>query len=286
MKIEDMRYGIMNAPTLEEAKALTAQANAVAEATMLDGRKFYFPDKEDRREAAGLRAHARQMEEAYHRREREEMEMRDIQVPWELHRLLSGIVDVEEAEQGRPCVDARRLWELLETDTRFNDFWKRRVDDCGLRAGKDFYSSLSKTPTDRGGRPQQNYLLTLGAAREVAMITNSGPAKHVRKWCAWRMDLLDQTHREAIAKAAKDTEWREKLAKQQALELAAQSLADALGIYPAQALRRIERDQLGMTHGSADVRKWEPGGTYGEDGRRWKEEEKEHGKLMQARSGR
>lgn len=112
---------IMDAPSTAEAEALGAQAEEAAAKTKIDGRKFYYPVKEDRQEAEGTRQEARMAREAFHQRERELLEMNGINVPWELHRMLSGIVDADEAEQGRPCVDARRLWELLETDTRFRD---------------------------------------------------------------------------------------------------------------------------------------------------------------------
>lgn len=264
----------MDASSTAEARTLVREAEEAAARTRIDGRKFYYPVKADRQEAHGARQEAREASEAHHQRERELLEMEGINVPWELHRLLSGIVDAEEAEQGQPCVDARRLWELLGGGMRFNDWWKQRVDDCGLRDGQDFYWKSSKTPSDKGGRPQQNYLLTLDAARMVAMITHSDTAKQARRWFAWRMALLDKMLRERIERADREAGARARAAAEMATFDAAKALANELGIYHDQARRRIERSQ-GVHHTSADVKRWESGGIYGIPGLRWEKEREE-----------
>lgn len=151
------------------------------------------------------------------------------------------------------------------------------MDDCGLRDGKDFRSNLSETPTSKGGRPQQNYLLTLDAARMVAMITHSDTAKEARRWFAWRLTLLDKMLRERIEQAEAKAESRARAAAEMEIFHAAVAMADELGIYHDQARRRIEQ-RRGITHTSADVKRWEPGGIYGVNGLRWVKE-REEGRL-------
>ncbi|MFD2837902.1 antA/AntB antirepressor family protein [Azotobacter vinelandii] len=59
--------------------------------------------------------------------------------------------------------------------TRFNDWIGRRIEQYGFIEGEDFYSVLSKSA---GGRPSQDYHLTLDMAKELAMVENNekGPA--------------------------------------------------------------------------------------------------------------
>lgn len=66
-------------------------------------------------------------------------------------------------------IDARGLHEWLGHKARFNDWMRRRIEEYGFTDGADFYSVVSKT----GGRPKTDYFLTVGMAKELAMVERS-----------------------------------------------------------------------------------------------------------------
>lgn len=122
-----------------------------------------------------------------------------IGVPLELQRLLTASRIYTPGHNGGPHIDARTLHSALNVRTRFNDWWRRQVEDSSLILGRDyiadsedFYSNLSKTPFGANGRPETNYLLTLEAARMVSMTTHSTSAKLVRRWIAAELSNLDR----------------------------------------------------------------------------------------------
>lgn len=80
-------------------------------------------------------------------------------------------------------VDARELHKLLEIKTRFNDWVSRVVNTCGFDDGKEFYSYLSKTISSQGGgRPTQEYDLTVDSAKEACIVGDSKKSSQVRKY--------------------------------------------------------------------------------------------------------
>lgn len=75
-------------------------------------------------------------------------------------------------------VSARELHQMLEVDTRFND-WIPRMIEYGFQENADFYSILSEST---GGRPSMDYQLTIDMAKEIAMIQRSEKGKEVRTY--------------------------------------------------------------------------------------------------------
>ena len=77
-------------------------------------------------------------------------------------------------------VNARELHAFLEVQTRFNDWIKNRVEKYGFVENVDFLIILSKTPN--GGRPSQEYYITLDMAKQLAMVENNEKGMQVRKY--------------------------------------------------------------------------------------------------------
>ena len=75
-------------------------------------------------------------------------------------------------------IDARGLHEWLGHKARFNDWMRRRIEEYGFTDGADFYSVVSKT----GGRPRTEYLLTVGMAKELAMVERSKIGQLTRRY--------------------------------------------------------------------------------------------------------
>jgi phage anti-repressor protein len=98
----------------------------------------------------------------------------------ELKVVESGIIPVYEDGESRPLVNAREMHKFLESETRFNDWIARRIRQYSFIEGEDFYSILSKTPD--GGRPAQEYLLTIDMAKELAMVENNEKGRQVRRY--------------------------------------------------------------------------------------------------------
>ena len=88
-------------------------------------------------------------------------------------------------------VDARQLHTQLEIKTRFNDWFRRAIEICALEEGKEFYSNLSKTSTDKGGRPTTEYSLTIDASKEVCIIGESKHAGAMRKYLIGLSNQVD-----------------------------------------------------------------------------------------------
>lgn len=91
------------------------------------------------------------------------------------------IIPVEQGRLGL-MVDARLLHENLKINTRFNDWIQRRIEEYGFIENEDFegfYSNLSKT---YGGRPSQEYYITLDMAKELAMVEKNHFGRAVRKY--------------------------------------------------------------------------------------------------------
>ena len=82
-------------------------------------------------------------------------------------------------DANRPTVLGRDLHELLEVETRYNDWFPRMVE-YGFAEGVDFYSFLSKT--SEGGRPAQDHQLTIDMAKEICMLQRSEKGKQARQY--------------------------------------------------------------------------------------------------------
>jgi len=112
--------------------------------------------------------------------------------------MFQALMTTATASQG--C-DARELHSVLGVDARFNDWVGRRIAEYGFVEGEDFYSDLSRST---GGRPSDEYTLTLDMAKELAMVERSKIGRKVRKYfiacekelvARKKQDLLEERRR-------------------------------------------------------------------------------------------
>ena len=89
------------------------------------------------------------------------------------------LIKIDYTNSDRPTVLGRDLHEMLEVETRYND-WFPRMCEYGFEEGKDFYSFLSKNP--EGGRPKQEHQLTIAMAKELCMLQRSEKGKQCRQY--------------------------------------------------------------------------------------------------------
>ena len=77
-------------------------------------------------------------------------------------------------------VSARELHEFVESKQEFANWIKNRIEKYGFMENQDFLTVLSKTPN--GGRPSQEYFITLDMAKQLAMVENNEKGMQVRKY--------------------------------------------------------------------------------------------------------
>lgn len=94
---------------------------------------------------------------------------------------------------GIQAVDARTLHAWLEVRRDFSTWFKQMIDELDLEEGKEFSPHAVKTSDlPKGGRPRNDYALTLDAAKEICLIQRSEKGKLTRRY-------LIQTERKAQA---------------------------------------------------------------------------------------
>lgn len=76
-------------------------------------------------------------------------------------------------------VDARELHSFLEVQARYNDWIARRISEYGFVEETDFYSFLSKSS---GGRPSREYAISIGMAKELAMVERNDKGRRARQY--------------------------------------------------------------------------------------------------------
>ncbi|MBF0446227.1 MAG: antA/AntB antirepressor family protein [Magnetococcales bacterium] len=80
-------------------------------------------------------------------------------------------------QYGAPTVNARDLHIFLESESRFNDWIARRIQEFGFEEGVDFYSEMSKSS---GGRQAKDYHLTIDMAKELSMVERNDKGRSAR----------------------------------------------------------------------------------------------------------
>lgn len=79
-------------------------------------------------------------------------------------------------------VSARELHTFLEVQTRFNDWISTRISEYDFIENKDFVSFTENSVKPKGGRPSQEYYITLDMAKELAMVERTDKGKLARKY--------------------------------------------------------------------------------------------------------
>ncbi|KJR41911.1 anti-repressor protein [Candidatus Magnetoovum chiemensis] len=80
----------------------------------------------------------------------------------------------------KETVNARELWSFLESKQQFGNWIQNRIEEYGFSEGEDFQIILSKTAT--GGRPAENYHITLNMAKELAMVERNEKGRQARQY--------------------------------------------------------------------------------------------------------
>lgn len=79
---------------------------------------------------------------------------------------------------GEQAVSAKILFDFLEPRSNFST-WIRRMFEYGFQENTDFIPFLEKST---GGRPVQDYTLTLDCAKEISMLQRSEKGRQARRY--------------------------------------------------------------------------------------------------------
>lgn len=82
----------------------------------------------------------------------------------------NSIVPIYENNQGERLINARELYEALESKRDFSNWINDRIKKYHFENGEDFTTILLKSS---GGRPKKEYILRLDVAKELCMIENN-----------------------------------------------------------------------------------------------------------------
>lgn len=95
---------------------------------------------------------------------------------------MKELIRIATDAQGASVVSARELHRFLEVRKDFSNWIKHRIQKYGLRESQDYivFAQIGENPT--GGRPQIDYVLTLDAAKELAMVEGNAKGKQARQY--------------------------------------------------------------------------------------------------------
>ena len=86
----------------------------------------------------------------------------------------------------------------------FANWIKHRVEKYGFVENQDFVSFLVATKKPNGGRPSQEYFVTLDMAKQLAMVENNKKGMQVRKYfieCEKKLNSTTTTQVQVVGKA-------------------------------------------------------------------------------------
>ena len=83
---------------------------------------------------------------------------------------------------GQPAVSARELHAFLESKQRFSDWITKRISKYQFTENEDFevFHKFMKNPS--GGRPLDEYVLSLDMAKELCMVENNEKGRQARRY--------------------------------------------------------------------------------------------------------
>lgn len=87
-----------------------------------------------------------------------------------------------ENKGGKRAVSARMLHSFLESKQQFQDWIKNRITKYGFVENQDFevFHKVMKNPN--GGRPQDEYAISIEMAKELSMVENNEKGKMARQY--------------------------------------------------------------------------------------------------------
>lgn len=113
----------------------------------------------------------------------------------------------------QPSVNARELWQFVESKRQFANWIQYRITKFGFVENEDYVINkvvnnprevLDKVIYNPGGRPTEDYHLTINMAKELAMVEANAKGREVRKYFIECERLAKVAHEEQL-KAVRGT---------------------------------------------------------------------------------
>ena len=93
------------------------------------------------------------------------------------------LLKITKNKQGEQVINARELWRFLDVGRHFNSWIKTRIEKYDFIENEDFTIIKNLTPNGvKLGRPQDEYIISMDMAKELAMIENNANGRLARKY--------------------------------------------------------------------------------------------------------
>ncbi len=98
---------------------------------------------------------------------------------------LQAVLPIQEILFGgelERAVNARDLWQALEIGKDYSSWIKYQIESLDLEENMDYIVFTKNGENPKGGRPAIEYILTLDAAKHIAMASKTVQGKKVRQY--------------------------------------------------------------------------------------------------------
>lgn len=94
---------------------------------------------------------------------------------------LGALLPINE-NNGNQAVNARDLHVFLEVGRDFPTWMKDQIERCDLVENQDYEVFPEKGENPKGGRPSKEYALSINAAKEISMMSQTEKGKQARRY--------------------------------------------------------------------------------------------------------
>lgn len=150
-----------------------------------------------------------------------------------LNKQIGELIPIE-SKNGQQAVNARHLYQWLEVKKDFPTWIKVQFNRCDLVENVDYQSLSPQGGKPIGGRPSIEYALSLNAAKEISMMSQTERGKQARRYfiecerIAKGIPALPTTYKEALQQLLAQVEQNEQLQQQNAIMLPKARTYDAV----------------------------------------------------------
>lgn len=94
------------------------------------------------------------------------------------------LLKITKNKQGEQLINARELWRFLDVNYDFSTWIKRRIEKYDFIENEDFIlvRSFPQNCGKLGGRPKDEYIISMDMAKELAMIENNANGRLARRY--------------------------------------------------------------------------------------------------------
>ncbi|WP_231147879.1 antA/AntB antirepressor family protein [Clostridium botulinum] len=110
------------------------------------------------------------------------------------------MIKIYKTEDGNSVVDGRELWNGLGVRKEFATWIKNNLQSVDAIEHTDFEVLSFKENNLEGGRPTQEYILTLNIAKEICMVAGASSKANKELKAKWGGFLYLKTKRKSIYK--------------------------------------------------------------------------------------